>query len=589
MIKKLLNILTPQEKRKSLYLLLMIIVMAFFDMVGVASILPFMAVLADPGVIETNNLINFLYNFFSFKDEKSFFIFLSSLVFFLISFAIVFKALTTYFQLHFINQREYSISKRLVEKYLHHPYEWFIEENSSDLGKKILAEVGTIVSAGLLPLLTLISQSMISIAILGLLIYMDPKLALIVGITLFSFFITIFSWSSGRLKSLGIKRLESNKRRYISVSEAFGAIKEVKVGNLERAYISRFSKPAKDLANVAARSMIISQMPRFLLEGVAIGGIIVVFIYQIATTGNFSKSIPIITLYAFSGYRLMPALQQIYHSLSQLKYATSAIDEIYKDLHQNRHTPLESEEDNEIKFEKEVELKDINYAYPGTEKKILSDFNLTIKKDSHVAIIGASGSGKTTVSDILLGILKPQSGELRIDNVSINRNIIFAWQRLIGFVPQQIYLSDETIMENIGFGIERDMINMDAVENAAKIANVHNFIIKNLKDGYSTVVGERGIKLSGGQRQRIGLARALYHNPKILILDEATSALDSKTEYSIINDLRNLSIRTTVVLITHKVSTIKNFDQIILIKDGNVCEQGSYHELLNNNHFKELL
>jgi ABC-type bacteriocin/lantibiotic exporter with double-glycine peptidase domain len=366
-----------------------------------------------------------------------------------------------------------------------------------------------------------------------LLIIVDPLLALSVGVVLGLAYVAIFALVSGWLKRLGQASVKANQERYIAVSEAFGATKEVKVGGLEQAYIQRFSKPAEIYAKGQATAQVIQQLPRFVLEGIAFGGILLVMLYLMIKSGSFTAALPIIALYAFTGYRLMPALQQIYAATSQMRYAGPSIEALYDDMMTFQEVVSDSSNPTPLSFNKSIDLEQVSYRYPNATHPAIKSMDLSIPARSSVAFVGATGSGKTTTVDVILGLLEPQSGKLIIDGQAITATNRRKWQSAIGYVPQQIYLADDSVAANIAFGISSENIDQKAVERAAKIANLHEFVVEDLPQGYATTVGERGVRLSGGQRQRIGIARALYHSPQVLIMDEATSALDSLTEQAV--------------------------------------------------------
>jgi ABC-type multidrug transport system fused ATPase/permease subunit len=581
--KKLLFLLTPHEHKRAGLLLIMIIVMAFLDMIGVASILPFMAVLINPDLIETNIILNTMFKnakIFQIETNQGFLFGLGVLVFVLLIISLVFKALTNYVQIRFIQMSEYSIGKRIIKSYLHQPFSWFLSRHSADLGKTILSEVSTIISYGLSPLIEVIAKGMVVIALITLLVIANPKLAFIVGLSLGGAYLIIFYIVRKYLNRAGEERVLNNHLRFIAISEMFGAIKEVKVGGLEETYIKSFSNAAQIFARTQASSLIISQLPRFILEAIAFGGILLVILYLMSQTGSFDNALPVVTLYVFAGYRLMPALQQIYSSVTNISFVGPSLNKLHNDLKSLK--PLnENQNQGVLKFSKTIILKNIHYSFPNTSKVALKNINVTIPAKSMVGFVGATGSGKTTTVDIILGLLVPQKGTLEVDGKVITNQNVRDWQRSIGYVPQHIYLSDDTVAANIAFGVEPKDINLTAVLKSSKIANLHNFVIDELPQQYQTTIGERGVRLSGGQRQRIGIARALYHNPQVLILDEATSALDNQTEKVVMDAVNNMSKDITIILIAHRLNTVKNCDIILKLDKGQIVAKGTFDELIS--------
>jgi ABC-type bacteriocin/lantibiotic exporter with double-glycine peptidase domain len=575
---KILDLLNPSERNRAGLLLGMILVMAMLDMVGVASIMPFMAVLANPELVQTNVFLNAAFTKLGIADPQHFLFVLGILVFVLLVVSLSFKALTTYAQLRFTMMREYSIGKRLIEGYLYQPYSWFLNRHSADLGKTILSEVNTVIYQVVTPMMNLIAQGAVATALLSLLILIDPQLSLIAGLTLASAYALIFKATRRFLARTGNECVKANQGRFTAVSEAFGASKEVKVGGLERAYIQRFSDPARTFARHQATAQVISQLPRFALEAIAFGGMLLVVLYLMALRGSFASALPTIALYAFAGYRLMPALQQIYGAITQLGFAGPALDALHTDLMSLQPTHSNPSEDA-IPLNQAITLSNIHYRYPNAPKSALKNLSLTIPAKSIVGFVGATGSGKTTTVDLILGLLEAEQGSLEVDCLAITAHNQRAWQRAVGYVPQQIYLADDTLAANIAFGLDAKDIDKAAVERAAKIANLHEFVVNELPQQYQTTVGERGVRLSGGQRQRIGIARALYRKPQVLILDEATSALDNRTEQAVMEAMHNLGHQITIIVIAHRLSTVKNCDTIFLLDKGELKAQGTFQEL----------
>ena len=583
--KKLLYLLSPKDRKQSIILLFLILVMALLDMVGVASILPFMAALTNPGLIETNFMLNKIFqasSIFGVENNQEFLFTLGLLVFILLVLSLIFKAYATYIQIKFVQMSEFSIGKMVVEKYLRQPYSWFLNRHSADLGKTILSEVGQIVAKGIRPFIEVIAKGTIAILLIILLVIADPKLALMVGISFSLAYGIIFYFIRNYLYRIGEKSLKNNELRFMSVSEAFGAVKEVKIGGLEKMFIKLFSDSAKSFAKTQTTAEIIAQLPRYILEIIAFGGILLIILYLISKFGTFNESMPILSLYVFAGYRLMPALQQIYASFTKLAFVSPSLDKLYYDLKSLKNVN-EIHDEGILSFNQMITLKNICYNYPKSSRTALRGINLNVPVKSIVGLVGATGSGKTTTVDIILGLLEPQKGILEVDDQAITKQNIRSWQRSIGYVPQHIYLSDDTVAANIAFGVESKDIDQEAVEKASRVANLHNFIIDELPKQYQTITGERGIRLSGGQRQRVGIARALYHKPKVLIFDESTSALDNKTEQVVMDAVYNLNKEVTIILITHRLSTVKNCDTIFRLDKGKLVAQGTYQELIVGN------
>ena len=589
-IKKLSYLLSSEERLRVILLLFMILTMALIDMLGIASIMPFIAILANPELIETNNILNSMYKIatnFGIKTEKHFLIAIGVVVFLLLITSISFKALTLYFQTRFIKMCQFNIANRLVKHYLYQPYSWFLNRNSATLGKTILSEVGTVIGKGLTPMMNLITNIIITFTLFVLLVLVEPKLAGIVLLTMCTFYGLVYKFNRNLLTKIGDEIFLANEKRFKVLSEAFGASKEVKVGGLEEIYINQFSEPSKKIALRTALVTIMSEMPRYTLEAVAFGGMLLITLYFMTLTSDITNILPIIALYAFAGYRLMPALQKIFSSLTSLRVVSPSLDSLHNEL-KNLKFIVPNKNIDPLELNNDICLKDIQYNYPNASKTALKNINLVIPVNKTIGLVGATGSGKTTTVDIILGLLDAQEGTLEVDGKVINKNNKRAWQRSIGYVPQQIFLSDNTVSANIAFGVSINDINQAAVEEAAKIANLHEFVINELPLKYQTAVGERGVRLSGGQRQRIGIARALYHKPKVLVFDEATSALDNLTEKAVMDAVHNSKNNITKILVAHRLSTVRNCDKIYLFEKGKVKNQGTFEELIKiNDDFRE--
>ena len=584
-LKKLLFLLSLHERKNAIFLMGMVLVLAMLEMIGVVSILPFMAVLMNPDLIDTNIVLNTAFktsNVLGVETKKKFLFLLGVFVFLIFIITLTFKFLTFYVQLRFTSSLNYKIAKRFMEGYLHQPYSWFLNRHSADLGKNILSEVSVVISQGMTPMINLIKQSVVATVLIIMLVFVDPILTLVVGLTFSLAYSFIYVFIKKFMLNIGQKRLEANKWIFTSISEAFGAIKEIKVSGQEQTYINRFSEPSKTLAKISALAGVISNLPRFVLEAITFGGMLLVVLYLMLQRGNFYTALPIIALYAYAGYRLMPTIQQIYTSLITLRFVGPALDALHEDLKNLK--PLNSKQNhNIISLKKNITLKNVNFNYPNTSRTALKDIHFSIYAKTRVGIVGTTGSGKTTTVDIILGLLEAQEGTLEVDGIEINKSNSRAWQRSIGYVPQHIFLSDDSVAANIAFGIQHEQIDYKAVEQAAKVARLHEFVISELPQKYLTTIGERGVRLSGGQRQRIGIARALYHNPQVLILDEATSALDNNTEKQVMNEIKKLEKKITIVMIAHRLSTVRECDSIILLDKGEIKGQGTFEELVNSN------
>ena len=583
MIKKIFRIsslLNNKEQKQVLRLLVKIIFMAIIDTIGVASIFPFFTVLTKPEIIKTNEYLNYLFINLKFTNESNFLIFLGILLLVILISSMSYKSITVYFQLKVEQLIEFSVCERLLKKYLMQPYTWFLNKNTSELGNNLITEVNHVVRGVLAPSISIIAQGLLAILMIIVIFYTDTTIALIALSTLSISYGLLYLSLRGYVYNLGITRLDSSQIKHKMINEVFYGIKDVKVNRLEGFYHNLFSNAAEKYALSNAKTLILMQLPRFLIESIFFGGIIFVSLVYVQDPENLFEILPSLAVIAFAGYKLLPALQSIYANFIAMRSVIPSLDLICHEIENLPEIKKSKIENRNIEIEKEITIQNLSYTYPFSKTKVIKRINMKILAKQTVGIIGKSGSGKTTIIDLILGLLKPSEGKIYVDNFLIDENNIESWQSNIGYVPQQTFLIDDTISSNIAFGIKKEKIDFNQVEKVSKIANLDSFILKELDKGYSTIIGERGIRLSGGQRQRIGIARALYSNPNLLILDEATNALDKNTEKVILNALKKLKNKITIIIISHHLSTLRDTDKIFVMDQGIVKSMSSYERLI---------
>ena len=598
LIKKIISLLSAKEKKQGILVLLIAIFMAIFEVLGVASVTPFLAVMSDPSIVESNSTLSKIYKDLNFKSINNFLIFLGIISFSIMLISAFVRTLGIYLITKFAQLRRHSISLVLLNSYLSKDYEFFLARDTAELSKTLLSEVDQVVNGVIQPFSSLIAYSSASIALLLFLILINPITTLaalgLIGLS----FLLIFLLVRPKMAQLGSKQIEANKDRFKAASEALNGIKEIKLYRRESFYLNQFSKPTYLMARYISFNQILSQIPRFLIEAFAFGGIILLAIMLLQKSGgieanNLGNIIPLLGLYAFSGLKLLPAIQVVYQSSTQIQFWQSAINNLLKDFIKG----LEAKATNEMTGDSinlgmfnALELKNLSFSYPKSNQQALEEISFSIQKNDSLAVIGRSGSGKSTLVDIILGLIKPTKGDILINNCNLRENIVRSWQSKIGYVPQEIYLLDSSIYENIAFGIPLEKIDRERVRSVSKIAQISSFIENELEFKYEHIIGERGIQLSGGQRQRIGIARALYNDPEIIIFDEATSSLDNKTEKDIIDSLGLVAKDKTLIVIAHRMSSISICNKVLILNNGSVSNFGNYNELKDSDMFmKELL
>ena len=574
-VKKIWNIFTPAERRKAVRMLVLVVLMAMAETASVLSIMPFLSVLGRPSIIKENNLLLSVYRQLGMADTREFIFLLGFASIALVVGSSVFKTITLHVLNRFVHLERHSLSTRLLSRYLQQPYEFFLLNNSSILGKNVLSEIDHLIFDLLQPLMQLVAQGAVVLAMTILIFCYDAITAICILAVLGLLYGAIYRVFRTRLQRIGHERQAADGRRYQACNEALGGIKDVKVTHAADAYLQQFEKASRLYSRHMATSETLAQSPLYLVEATGYSGLIVIALVLLAKTNDVAHVLPTLGLYGFAAYRMLPAAQIMYRGFAKLRFASAALDTMAKNL----ALPDEAIAPASLPALAplhEIRLQGVRYAYPSApEKSVIKDFDLVVPANTSIGIIGKSGAGKSTLMDILLGLIHPQAGTLSVDGKPVTAKNASAWQRSVGYVPQHIYLSDASVAENIAFGVPQKSIDMASVLRAAGAAQIHEFVLTELPQGYETKLGERGIRLSGGQRQRIGIARALYNDPPVLLMDEATSALDKQTEQALNEAISKLSGRKTIIVIAHKESSLQYCQQVIVVEPRATSAQNS--------------
>lgn len=582
-LAKLLFLLPRPLHFQAAFLLLVSIVNAGVQMLSIASILPFLAVLSDPGQVESNRFLNAAYRELGFTDPNQLLVLLGIVLFVALLTSIAVKGLHFYLTNRFGNDCEFAMSHRLMTRYLRRDYSYFLGQNSSRLAKNTFSEVGEVVRSVLKPGICLVAESITAVMILVLLVFANPPVALVLAAVLGTAYGLIYLGIRRRLGALGEEKMNANRRRFYAASEAYGGIKDVKLLGREDIYTERFAVPAKIYARMQTRIVFLQTIPKYSLEAFAFGGMMAVALYFMRTPEQVHHALPLLGMYAFAGYRLMPILQSIFSNLASVRAVSPVVDHLCEELagleSPERPAPRSSER---MPLVRSIEFHQVGFTYPNSSEPVIRNLTLQIAARSKVGFVGSSGAGKSTLVDILLGLLHPDTGALKIDGLPVTRENLRLWQNALGYVSQHIYLADDTIARNIAFGVPDEKVDHARVRHCARIARLDDFIEGELPDAYQAIVGERGVRLSGGQRQRIGIARALYPDPDVLILDEATSALDNLTEAEVMNGINSLDGEKTVIMIAHRLTTLRDCASIHHLENGAIVASGGYEELLGS-------
>lgn len=581
-LRQLLSLLSRGEKRGLAILVAINALAAFIEVAGVFSILPFLAVAGDPTVIDRQPALQWLYSKGGFASHREFILAAGGLTIVAILATNGFGMLSLWYRTRYCYRVLAAMSARLFRAYLAQPYVFFLRRNSAVLGKDLLNEVWNFFGNALEPVTCVVARGLSLLFVVTALFIYDWKAACVVFVVLGGFYGVVHTLFQHRLSALGRMRWDANERRFQLVSEALGGLKEVRLFGRERWYAGEFSRESDTVARASGRSFLYGISPRYLLESLAFTLLVGVVLMVLMRGQPLTEILPLLGLYAVAGVRLMPALQIVYQYVTAIRTNTVAVyglARLFEETGANRETfELPDDTAPALRFSTEIAAEDISFTYPGTDRPVLTGVSLRIPARSCVGITGPSGSGKTTLMDLLLGLIEPDGGTLSVDGKALNVDSRRAWHRNVGFVPQQIFLVDGTAAENIAFGIPQDRVDAAAIERAARMASLHEFIV-GLPDGYETGVGERGIRLSGGQRQRLAIARALYHEPDVLFFDEATSALDAETENAIVEAIQSLAHRKTIVIIAHRLSTLRYCDTVISLDGGAIKKTDAFQEL----------
>ena len=588
LISELFGLLTNEQRRRFWILQLLVILMAIFELIGVASIFPFIAIVSDSSVIESNNLINFAYVWSNSQSHSEFLLLVGVSVLIILAISSVVSIFTSWRLAMFAAQIGTEIADRLFSYYLSQSWLFHASTSSSKLTKNISTEALRLSDFVIQPLMQMNAKVVLVVLLSTSIVIFDPKVALFSIAIFIVVYIVLYLVVRKKLQENGDRLTEYMSCRFHLMSEGFGGVKDVILLGKKGFFIERFDNAGRLFSRARGVNAGISQIPRYLIEFVAFGSVISLILYLLRDGGSVNTLLPILTVYAFAGLKLLPAIQHAYVNLSQVKGNISAFEALKGDLDKAKDQKhiisganSGARDITKIKLSKKMELKNICFSY-SEDRPVLNNVSLEISANQVIGIVGNSGSGKSTLIDVMLRLIDPQSGSMYIDGDIIDKSNTRHWQNSIGFVPQSIFLTEGSVAENIAFGIPENEINYQQVQNVVKLAHLEE-MIKQLPSGLDTKVGERGVQLSGGQRQRIAIARALYLGGDILIFDEATSALDGITEKMIMDAVHDFQGSKTIIMVAHRLKTVQKCDKIFFLENGRITDQGTYQELLERN------
>lgn len=581
--KKLYELLTPRERKRALGVVMIMVLAAGLQAASVGALYPFLNAVTDPQSMESGWML-WLRDTLDIGGHNEFLAALGLGVLGLLVLGNAALALSHWARVRFQWAVNHELSVRLLKSYLGRDYSYFLNHNTAEMNRNILSEARQVANNLVGLLLAMVSNASISLAMIALLVIVDPLSTLLVlGITGGGYGVA-YLLIRKRLQALGSDYSDANRQRYQTTAEAFGGIKDVKILGREEHFLEAFEPASQTYARTNSSRSVLNALPKYVIEALAMGSLLAVLVSLLLTGQPVSLIVPIMGTFVFAGYRMMPAFRDLLRMAGNLRFT----EEIFESIETALNAPQEREIDETrtveaLPFEERIELDSVSYRYPGTRQEALKDVSITVPKNNAAALVGKTGAGKTTIIDLFLGLLDPTDGELRIDGVPVTDDNVHRWRANLGYVPQDIYMADTSVRSNIAYGIQEAEIDEDALVRAAKTAHIHEFVAGELPNGYDTEIGEEGVRLSGGQRQRIGIARALYHDPPVLVLDEATSDIDGETEANITQAIRELQGDKTLIVVAHRLKTIRHCDIVYVVHDGEIVGEGDYENLQKTN------
>ena len=580
--EKLASLLDFREKTRVLILFFLVLVGTLLEVLGIGALLPLVTLLSKPDAIHESPYLSKAYELTHISSINGFIILCLIVVLAIYIFKNAFLFLTTYIQGRFLYSYYRRLSTRLFRLYLLSPYSFHLKHNSAELLRNLQA-ISKVIQGVLLTSIILITEATVIVGLFILLVYVEPSSAIIIILGMGVFLGIFYYGFREKLTTWGDISLFHTGKSIQLINESLGSIKEIKILGRENQFIDIYQQHMKQAITAERIHHLISQSPRYYIESITITIVLTTMIFLLNSGKDIQSILVTVTLFAAAATRIMPSASRIAWAVSMIRFNQPNIDTIHKDFFEARNffpSTAEPVEPNSFKFKNQIELRNISHKHEGSEFSALENISLVIPKNCTVAFVGASGAGKTTVVDLIIGLMQPTTGKVLVDDEDIHGKAD-SWQRQIGYIPQNIFLSDGTIKNNIALGINEKSLDEELVWRALYLAQLDKFV-KGLPDGLNTMVGEQGVRLSGGQRQRIGIARALYIDPQILIMDEATAALDNETERAFMDALESFSGKKTIILIAHRLTTVKNVDQIHFLQKNRLLDSGSYQTLMEN-------
>ena len=568
---KILSVLSPLERRNVTLLLVLMFIGMLFEILSVGIILPVIAIIMQEDLIQQFPVLQTTFHYLGEPNHTQ--LVVGSMLALVIAYTMksFFIIFLIWKQMSFIHNVQASLSQRLFINYLRQPYTFHLQRNSAQLIRNIVTETGMFALTGLSAAMILLTEILALLGIVILLLFIEPVGAIITAITIGLVSLLFYYFTRGYILKWGKERQYHEGMRIQHLQQGLGGVKDVKLLGREDNFFSQYSFHNKRSAHVGKYVYTMQQFPRILLELLAVIGLSILVVTMVMQGDNSGTLFATLAVFAAAAFRMLPSVNKIITAIQRVRYSLPVINILHEEL--VGFDECQTKNNNKtLLFKDSLNLESVTYKYPLTEDKALSGVNISIPVGTSVGFIGGSGAGKSTIVDIILGLLTPVKGRVLVDGIDIQENLR-SWQNNIGYVPQSIYLTDDSLRRNIAFGISNEDIDELALNRAIKAAQLNEFV-NSLENGLDSVVGERGIRISGGQRQRIGIARALYHDPEVLVLDEATSSLDVATETKIMEAVNTFKGKKTIIIVAHRLSTVENCNLIYHIKKGKIVKEG---------------
>jgi ATP-binding cassette, subfamily B, bacterial PglK len=580
MIKKLWQHLTKQRRKQFFLLLILMILASIMEIVSIGAVVPFLGALTSPEQIYQHQLAQPLIQILEITEPNQLLLPLSIIFIVATLIAAAVRLLLLYVSTRLSYAAGADISINIYRRTLYQDYSVHTSRNSSEIINSIITKTNTVIGQLLVPLLTLVGSVIIMLGIISIIFIINAQVALIT-FSIFAFLYWVITFFTKKSLQKNSQLIANKSTKMVkSLQEGLGGIRDVLIDGTQEFYCKLYQDADLSLRRASGDNVFIGQSPRYLMEGVGMVLIATIAYSLTLQEGGIVVAIPVLGALAVSAQKLLPALQMAYNAYSSIKGAKSSNEDVLYLLDQPLPEYINQPIPKAIQFDKEIKLTNLSFRYTQESPWILKNINLSLKKGSCIGFIGSTGNGKSTLIDIIMGLLPATEGNLIIDQKEVDDKNFRSWQARIAHVPQNIYLSDSSIEENIAFGISKDKINHQQVKKAAQRAQIGE-LIEQWEDGYQTIVGERGVRLSGGQRQRIGIARAFYKKSNVLIFDEATSALDNETEQEVMEAIKDLGSEITVLIIAHRLTTLRDCDKVVKLGKNHTLSIGSYQEIVN--------